>query len=201
MENPQSVTQWIGRLKERDDEAADRIFARYLERLTNLARRRLGDWDRRVADEEDVALVALNSAFRGIQEGRFTQLSDRDDLWQILVMLVDRKAVDFKRRSSAQKRGYGVEIGESALMLPCTTESQDLGLDGVSAQEPTPEFVAMFAEELELRLTQLEEPGLRDIAVRKMEGFSNAEIAEQLGCVERTVERKLQVIRALWTKA
>jgi DNA-directed RNA polymerase specialized sigma24 family protein len=36
------------------------------------------------------------------------------------------------------------------------------------------------------------------VAVWKMEGYSNAEIAAKLPCVERTVERKLKLIRSLW---
>ena len=32
----------------------------------------------------------------------------------------------------------------------------------------------------------------------KMEGYTVEEIAEKLGCVQRTVERKLRVIRGLW---
>ncbi len=200
MENQQSVTDWLGQLRQQDDEAANRIYSRYVEHLTNLARRKLGNWDRRVTDEEDIALVALNSAFRGIQEGRFAQLNDRDDLWQILVVLVDRKAVDHKRRISAQKRGYGVEVGESALHAPPASGSGDGGMDLLPAHDPTPEFAALLAEELEARLGQLTDKALRDIALRKMEGFSNAEIAEQLACVERTIERKLRVIRAVWTK-
>ena len=39
---------------------------------------------------------------------------------------------------------------------------------------------------------------LRGIARWKMEGHTNGEIAGKLGCLERTVERKLRVIRGLW---
>jgi DNA-binding CsgD family transcriptional regulator len=33
----------------------------------------------------------------------------------------------------------------------------------------------------------------------KLEGYTNDEIAAKLGCARRTVERKLRVIRAVWT--
>ena len=36
---------------------------------------------------------------------------------------------------------------------------------------------------------------LREIAVAKLEGFSNAEIAERSECSERTIERRLHLIR------
>ena len=42
---------------------------------------------------------------------------------------------------------------------------------------------------------------LRRIARWKMEGHTNGEIAAKRGCLERTVERKLRVIRRLWEDA
>ena len=36
---------------------------------------------------------------------------------------------------------------------------------------------------------------LRDLAVAKLEGYSNAELARRFGCSERTVERRLRLIR------
>jgi DNA-directed RNA polymerase specialized sigma24 family protein len=33
----------------------------------------------------------------------------------------------------------------------------------------------------------------------KLEGYTNAEIAARLGCVTQTVERKLRVIRTVWS--
>jgi DNA-directed RNA polymerase specialized sigma24 family protein len=44
----------------------------------------------------------------------------------------------------------------------------------------------------------LQEPDLQLIVERKIEGFSNAEIARQLQVTERTVERKLERIRRRW---
>ena len=41
-------------------------------------------------------------------------------------------------------------------------------------------------------------PPLREVAMRKMEGYTNAELAEQFDCSERTVERGLQLIRRKW---
>ena len=49
----------------------------------------------------------------------------------------------------------------------------------------------MVAETCGNLLDQLEDDTLRRVAVMKMEGWSNDEIAEELECVSRTVERKL----------
>jgi DNA-directed RNA polymerase specialized sigma24 family protein len=41
---------------------------------------------------------------------------------------------------------------------------------------------------------------LREIALAKMVGYTNAEIAAKLGCAEVTVERRLRLIRKTWEK-
>ncbi len=67
-----SISQLIGRLKAHpDQEAAQQIYERYIERLVGLARTRLGTGSHRVADEEDVAHAAIKSLFEGISQGRF----------------------------------------------------------------------------------------------------------------------------------
>lgn len=54
-------------------------------------------------------------------------------------------------------------------------------------------------EALRNRLRQLE-PRHRQIAIWKLEGRTNEEIARLLGCVTRSVERALSVIRTTWGK-
>ncbi len=57
-----------------------------------------------------------------------------------------------------------------------------------------------MADECRRLLDSLPDETFRNVAVWKMEGQTNAEIAARLGCVESTVQRKLQRIRALWTR-
>lgn len=68
----------------------------------------------------------------------------------------------------------------------------------IIGNEPTPEFALQVAEECQWLLDLLGDDGLRSVAVWKMEGYTVDEIAARLGCVPRTVERKLRVIRGLW---
>ncbi len=56
----------------------------------------------------------------------------------------------------------------------------------------------MMAEECQRLLEQLDDDGLRTLALAKMEGYSNKEIAGQVGCSVRTVERRLKLIRDTW---
>ena len=51
---------------------------------------------------------------------------------------------------------------------------------------------------MERFLEELSEATLRGIVSLKLDGFTNQEIAKQLGCATRTIERKLNLIRRLW---
>jgi DNA-directed RNA polymerase specialized sigma24 family protein len=191
-----SVTHWLHLLKAGDRAAAQPLWERYFRRLVALARRRLLDTPRRVADEEDVALSAFDSFCRGAEQGRFPKLEDRDDLWQLLVLLTARKAGQFVRHQCREKRGVGKILNEADLAAAGDGE----GLAAVIGNEPTPEFAAEVAEQWRRLLDVLADAELRQIAVWKMEGHTTEEVAVKLGCVPRTVERRLRLIRALWQR-
>jgi DNA-directed RNA polymerase specialized sigma24 family protein len=63
---------------------------------------------------------------------------------------------------------------------------------------PTPEFAAMVTDEYRRLFCSLADESLRVVALLKLEGHSNEEIARSLDCGLRTVERKLEVIRKRW---
>jgi DNA-directed RNA polymerase specialized sigma24 family protein len=189
-----SVSHWIAQLKTGDPVAAQKLWEGYFQRLVRLARARLQGLPRCAADEEDVALSAFDSFCRGAEQGRFPQLADRDDLWQLLVLLTARKAVDLIRRERRLKRGGGAAIEASA---PVDSSGQP-PVEQLVGPEPTPEFAAQVAEQCQRLLDRLDSAELREVALWKMEGWTNEEIAAKLGCVPRTVERKLRMIRAVW---
>src|SRR5712692_10097078 len=165
-----SITCWIDLLKAGDPAAAQKLWERCFERLVALARKKLRGIPRRAADEEDVALSALDSFCRGAKRGRYPQLADRDDLWQLLVLITARKAIDLVHYERRQKRGGGAVRGESAL-LKGEGSSATAGMEQVADAEPTPEFAAQMAEECERLLGMLTKPDLRSIALWKMEGY------------------------------
>lgn len=191
-----SVTRWIGDLKAGDEDAARWLWRRYFERLVGVARNKLRSAPRGAAveDEEDAALSAFDSLCRGAAEGRFDRLGDRDDLWRLLVVIAARKAVDQIERDRRLKRGGGRVVAASEL----DSDGSVAAIDAVVGSEPTPEFAAMVAEEFRLRLDALGDETLRQVALWRLDGFSNDEIAAKLGCVTRTVERKLDLIRRAW---
>jgi DNA-directed RNA polymerase specialized sigma24 family protein len=190
MTSADSVTQWLDQLRAGDRAAAQRIWENYFYRLVGLARKKLHGVRPRAADEEDVALSALDSFCRGAERGRYPQLLDRHDLWQFLVLLTARKAVNLLHHERRHKRGGGKVLGEAAL--------RDVLPGPGAGRQPDPEFAAQVAEECRRLLDGLGDEGLRPVALWKMEGYTNDEIAAKLGCVPRTVERKLRRIRTIW---
>jgi len=190
------VTHWLGLLKGGNQAAAQELWQRYFRRLIGLARKKLQGRPRGAADEEDVALSAFDSFCRGAEQGRFPKLEDRNNLWHLLMVITARKAARLVRDETRQTHGATV-LGEAALE-GLAGESDERALEQVLGSEPTPEFAAQVAEEWRRLLTCLGDRDLEAVALGKMEGYTNAEIAAKLGCVSRTVERKLQLIRSIW---
>jgi DNA-directed RNA polymerase specialized sigma24 family protein len=197
-EGDRSITNWISALKDGDLAAAQPLWERYFKRLAGLARHRLRASRPAglVADGEDIALSALDSVFAGAMRGRFPLLSDRDDLWRLLVVITARKAAAEKRRAATLKRGNGRVWTEGELAAAAPDEST--GLEQIFGREPTPEFAAQLAEEWRGLFDFLDNEGLRQVALWRIEGYTVNEIAARLGCTRRTVARRLDLIRQAW---
>lgn len=195
-----SVTRWIRQLKAGDHAAVQPLWERYFDRLVRVARERLRGTPRRAEDEEDAALKAFDSLCRGAEHGQFPQLRDRDDLWQLLLVLVARKAWNQARRELQQKRGQGKVQEASAFDLSDEAVDEEQVLEQVIGPEPSPEFALLVADEWQRLFDCLGEATLRSVAQAKLEGQSNSEIAARMDCGLRTVERKLRLIRQVWEK-
>jgi DNA-directed RNA polymerase specialized sigma24 family protein len=183
-----SVTHWIARLQAGDEEAAQLLWERYFGRLVGLARKRLQTSPFR-SHEEDVALSAFASFCRGARDSRFPHLADRNNLWGLLLTITSRKAVDLLEHEGCPVRYPG---------------PTDPHVEHLLSREPDPAFASQVEEELQHLLERLGNPALREIALWKLEGYTNEEIAARLSEGRpthlRTVERKLALIRQRWTE-
>jgi DNA-directed RNA polymerase specialized sigma24 family protein len=191
-----SFDSWIEKIREGDEKAARDVWERFFPRLVRLARVKMQGAPLRVADEEDVALSAMKSFFRAAREGRFDSL-DKQGLWYLLATITARKAIRHRTHFTALKRGGGAVQGHLAMGMGTDSEATP---DAFAGNEHTPEFLTAMHEELDRLLGQLRDDTLRRIAIWKMEGYSNDEIADQLSISNRSVERKLRLIRDRWSQ-
>jgi DNA-directed RNA polymerase specialized sigma24 family protein len=187
--NPEgSITRLIGLAKAGEPEAAGRLWEAYFGKMVAVARRKLAAAPRAATDEEDAALSAFNSFWDGARRNQFPRLTDRAGLWPLLVAITANKCADYVRRSGRGKRGGGAVAAAVAI-------------DQVVGREPTPEFVCELADLLTRLLGRLDatgDPALRRVAALRLGGSTPAEIADELGCARRTVERKLDLIERCW---
>jgi RNA polymerase sigma factor (sigma-70 family) len=192
-----SVTRLIQDLRGTDpavyERAARLIWERYFRGLLSLAQAHLDPRVRRREDEEDVVQAMYASFCRRQRRGDF-DLASRDELWSLLVTITLRKARNAARGQRRQARDVGREVDAAA------DEAGPPGwaLEQMEAADPTPAEAAVMNEALEERLEALADPVLRRVALLKLEGYTNPEIAAELRITARTVERKLDRIRARW---
>ena len=175
--------------------AARLIWERYFRDLLTLARNNLDKRIRLRTDEEDVAQSMFKSFCLRQQRGEF-DLASRDDLWRLLVTITIRKA---RNAAKAQRRDKRDVAREQTLSGGDETGSAVWVLEQMEAADPSPAEAAVLNEALERRLQALADPELREIALWRLEGYTNGEIAARLDCTDRSVERKLARIRSLWT--
>jgi RNA polymerase sigma factor (sigma-70 family) len=193
-----TVTRLVQDLRSEDsgicNRAAQLIWERYFHDLLELARNNLSRKIRRRVDEEDVLQSMYKSFCLRQQRGEF-DLAGRDALWKLLMTITLNKA-----RNVARDQGREIRNPDREQAIPGDDEreSQRWALEQMEAAGPSPAEAAVLNEALELRLDALTDPELRQIALWKLEGYTNREIAVKLGCVERTVERKVGLIKAKW---
>ncbi len=177
MEESGSVTRILKRLTEGDADAAQPLFELYFESLVGFARRKLAGVSQSSGGPEDLAQSAFARFCVKAQRGLFPNLADRDGLWRLLLTITANKASD-RRKKKRLKRG-------------------ELAVESLPADEPTPEELEISEQECE-RLLAMLDPMQQQVALLKMQGYKNQEIAGRIDRAERTVERQLQIIRAKW---
>jgi RNA polymerase sigma factor (sigma-70 family) len=194
-----SVTRLIQFLRSNDaaerELAARLIWQRYFRDLLELARNNLNQRIRRREDEEDVLQSMYKSFCLRQQRGEF-DVASRDGLWKLLVTITLRKARNAAKKQMREKRDVG---RERTISHRDDGESGQWALEQMDAAGPSPAEAAVLNEALERRLEALADPELRQIALLRLEGYTNREIADQFDCTERSIERKLERIRSKWS--
>jgi DNA-directed RNA polymerase specialized sigma24 family protein len=203
MPSGKSVTILIQQLKDGERAVVEKLWEGYFPQLVRQAERWLRGTSVRAVDAEDIALSAFDSFCRRAEQGRFPKLFDRDDLWQLLVVIAYRKTCNQIKHKARQRPRNGQVYSFSDLATVDTDGAGSL-FSHLISQEPDPALAFQVAASCRRLLEMLPTQELRDIAIWKLEGYTNEEIAAQLnggeGRAVSTVERKLARIRKIWAK-
>lgn len=178
------MTRLIAEARTGDEAALSKLHQRYWPVLVQCARKRLRGAPLRYADEEDVAQHACISFFQALKAGGHAALADRHDLLALLTTIVACKAVNQIKEATRAKR-------DQRRVSPLELLAED---DGTN-----PEQEAILRDCYDFYLQRLPDQ-LRQIAQWHLGGFKNKEIAQQLDCSEKTVERKLKLLRKAWQR-
>lgn len=184
-----SITRLIPGLHEGDECAIDQLWQRYVGRVEGVVRPVVRGLAPGAGDEEDVAQSAFRAFFDAAANGKAADLESRDELWRLLVTISRRKAADRVRRELRDRRG-----GKSRRHAE--------GVENLNANSASPSEIAELQDVFDHLMLALETAGddkLKTIAVMRLEGLSTQEIAAQLNCTVRTIQRKLHILERLWT--
>ena len=147
-------------------------------------------------DEEDV----LQSVYRVLASGdtpeKYKDLNNRVDLWKLLVTITNRRVSNKINRHRSAGRNVGMEWKPAGAPGDANKVSP---LQEIIAASPGPDENVISMIEVGRLLGLLDDP-LRRIALWKLDGYTNEEIAGagMMDCAVRTVERKLERIRGIW---
>jgi RNA polymerase sigma-70 factor, ECF subfamily len=170
-----------------NQEAARALFERYADRLVALARKHINQRLARRVDAEDIVQSVFRTFFRRAQTGEL-HLYDPDHLCALLARITIHKALDQISFHKAAKRNVNLDADSGS------PEHDVVGQ--VLDQEPTPEAVNLFLDELEHLLGRLA-PEEQKVLEMRMQGYSVEEIAQSLNTYDRKIYRLLERIRAL----
>jgi DNA-directed RNA polymerase specialized sigma24 family protein len=179
MPNEITVTKWIAALRQGDDASAKELWHRYFQRLMNFARSRMGAISKAVYDEEDAAISTFRVLCENLKTGKYPDIADGDEFWRLMLTVAVRKISRRVEYESAAKR--------------CDSSANRVDESLALAKESNQ--VAIEYQEL---LSKLNDPNLERVAVLKLDGYTNEEIATAINRTRRTVQRMLDLIRDLW---
>lgn len=140
------------------------------------------------ADEEDVLQAVFNNVFRRIMAGKYPNLTDRDGLWKLLVKATERRVKSQWRHTRAKRR-----VHDRKRQINDNSESDILkNLESQVSGTTIDELLAVASEFLgELKDERLV------IARMRLEGYTQREIAQEVGRSLSSIERTLSLLRRM----
>jgi len=180
-----SFAQFLARLHNQDDAAAQELFVRFAHQLIALALRHIDAGLRHKVDPEDVVQSVYKSFFVRYGAGNL-DVVNWNSLWGLLTLITVRKCAERAAYHHAECRDAAREVsprGEEAAPWP-----EPFG------REPTPLETAVLSETVGQLLSSLDEEE-RPVLELSLQGYTTREISERLGRAERTVRLLREGVR------
>ena len=174
----------LSRARQRDPEAVGALCQQYEGRLRVVARVLLGPALRPVLDSMDLVQSVHRSLLIGIREEKF-DISTPENLVALALTLLRRKVARQWRRVQRQQR---LKSGGSSIDLLPTI------LADLTTPEAGPAEVAQYHDQVEQLCRQLD-PTERYILSLRLDGYTTAEIAQQVGLNHITLRVRLTRLR------
>jgi RNA polymerase sigma factor (sigma-70 family) len=172
---------WMRRLAAGDERVVREFWDSYGARLQRLAAEYLATRLMRRVGPEDIVQSVCRSFLLRAREGQF-QLADADSLWSLLCAITLTKVRQKARFHGRQRRNMVRELHG---------DGSHSGQPVLPDAQPTPAEAAEFADQLEQVLNALDDEE-RQVVLLRLEQCSCEEVAQRLGCSERTVRRILK---------
>jgi RNA polymerase sigma factor (sigma-70 family) len=183
MSSLHSITRLLSRIKRQDTAAVAALFAKCYGRVTVIACGKLAGKPQRGFDADDVANSAFHEFLSRATDGTFKKLENREDVWQVLTLLVADKIRGHLRHERRKKRGGG----KPDVVLEDVAEAVSK-LDDPSLEAEIRDAKATF-------LAKLPSDEHRRVVELLAEGRTHEEIAAALNLSVRTVDRRVEDVR------
>jgi RNA polymerase sigma-70 factor (ECF subfamily) len=173
-----SFAEFLARLHNRDDSAAQELFGRFAHQLIGLTLRHIDAGLRHKVDPEDVVQSTFKSFFSRYDSGNLNVVN-WNSLWGLLTLITVRKCAERAAYHRAECRDAGREVS------PAADEATAPWLEPLG-REPTPLEAAVLNETVEQLFAAVDETE-RPVLEMSLQGYTTREISQRLGRAERTV--------------
>jgi RNA polymerase sigma factor (sigma-70 family) len=188
MSSVHSITALLSGVKRADRNAVHALFHRCYNRIAAISLTKLGGAPRRGFDQDDVANSAFREFLSRAAAGDFKKLENRDDVWQVLTLLVGDKVQDGLRHERRKKRGGGKPDVPIEQVMEAVSKLDD------------PSMEAEINDAKQIFLAKLPSDDHRRVVELLAEGYTHEEIAQELDLSVRTVDRRVEDIRVAMPK-
>lgn len=190
-----SIVQYLKDFKQGCKNAEHDLVRRYWPRVVGAASKLFKNGQTPLADGDDIAISVFKVLCTENENGKFDSedLKDHNELWSYLFKIMKSKVIDRARERDSLKRS------DNKVARASESDSSEFNFDP-AAISTTPLQKAIEIEREGQFWSALENEDIRKVVMLRLEGKKHREIAEELGIVERSVRRRIDVAKQIWKR-